>query len=86
MMCNDGIDEGLSSTDWIPGWEYPLKKSFARAIAPDKPTTAPLTTFMDYAFGQMSRALAAGSTGPEAFTLLLRHGGQLHQVASFWRT
>ena len=72
MMCNDDIHEGLSSTDWIRGWEYPLKKSFAHAIAPDKPTTAPLTTLMDDCFGQVSRALAAGSTGPDAFTILLR--------------
>ena len=95
-MATDGSHEGVSSTEWIPGWEYPLNESFARAIAPDRPTTSPLTTLMDYYFGQVSRALAAGSTGPEAFTLLLRllrnhfdrthTGGQLHQVASFWRT
>ena len=41
MMYNGGSYEGLSSTDWIPGWEHPLQKSFARAITPDKPTTAP---------------------------------------------
>ena len=72
MMFNDDSHEGLSSTDRVPGWEYSLQKSFARAITPDKPTTAPLTTLMDDCFGQVSRALAGGATGPEVFTLLLR--------------
>ena len=72
MMCNDGSHEGLYSTDWIPGRAYPLKKSFARAIAPDNLTTAPRTILADDFLGQVSRALSAGSTGPEAFTLLLR--------------
>ena len=62
----------VSSTNWIPGWEYLLQKSPARAITPDKPSTAPLTTLKDNCFGQMSRALAGGATGLEAFTLLLR--------------
>ena len=72
MICNDGSHEGLCSTDRIPGWEYPLTKSFARAIAPDKPTTGRLTTFMDDCFGQVLRALAAGLMGQKALTLLLR--------------
>ena len=45
---------------------------FARAITRDKPTTTPLTTLIDDYFGQVSRALIGGPTGPEAFTLLLR--------------
>ena len=35
-------------------------------------STALLTTLIGEFFFQASRALAAGSTGPEAFTLLLR--------------
>ncbi|MEP2272376.1 MAG: hypothetical protein ABJI23_13850, partial [Marinobacter sp.] len=72
MMCNDDSHEGFSSADWIPGWEYPLKNSFRRAIARDKPTTAPLSTLMNDVSGQISRALAAGSAGSEAFTLVVR--------------
>ena len=64
--CNDGSHEGLSFTDWIPGREYPLKKSFASAITPDKPTTASLNTLMGDFLGQVSRALTAGTTGPAA--------------------
>ena len=48
-------------------WRY-----FERTITPDKPTTAPLTTLMEDCFGQVSRALEDGATGPEAFTLLFR--------------
>ena len=71
-MCNDDSHEALSSANWVPGWEYPLQKYFARAIMPDKPTTAPLTTLMDYIFRQVSRAFASGTTGLKEFTLLLR--------------
>ena len=62
----------LSSTNWIPGWEYLVQKPFARDITPDKPTTAPLTNLIGYFFGKVSRALAGGATGPEVFTFLLR--------------
>lgn len=70
MMCNEDSQGGLRSAEWIPGWEYPLQKSFARA-KPDKPKTAPVTALMNVIFGQVSRALAGGAMGPEAFTVLL---------------
>ena len=57
---------------WIPGWECPLQKSFARAISPDMPTIAPITTLMGYFVFQVSRALEGRATGPEAFTFLLK--------------
>ena len=71
MLCHERT-EGLRSATWVPGWEYPLRRSFERAITPDKPTTSPLTTLMDKMFGQISRSLRDGASGPEAFALLLR--------------
>ena len=70
MMCNYGSHEGSSSINWTPSWEYPLEKSLAHAITPDKPTTTPVTPLMEYWPGQVSRALAARATGPAAFTLV----------------
>ena len=43
-----------------------------RAKTPDKPSTADMTTLIDELFGQVSRALKEGASGPEAVTLLLR--------------
>ena len=45
-----------------------------RAITPDKPSTADMTTLIviDECFGQASRDIKEGASGPEAFTLLLR--------------
>ena len=43
-----------------------------RAITPNKPTTAPTTTQMDYVFVQVSRGLKWRVSGPETFTFLLR--------------
>ena len=41
VTCNDGSREGLSSTDWIPGWENPLTTLiddfFGRCRAPSQP-------------------------------------------------
>lgn len=41
-------------------------------IALDKPTTADMTTLIDVFFGQVSRAVKKGASGPEAFTVRLR--------------
>ena len=43
-----------------------------RAITPDKPSTADMTTLIDEFFRQVSRDVEEGASGPEAFTLLLR--------------
>ena len=43
-----------------------------RAITPDKPSTADMTTLIDECFGQVSRAVNEGASGPEAFTFLQR--------------
>ena len=56
----------------MSGWEYPLQRSFERAITPDKPTASPIPTLMDDGFGQVARALRDGASGPEAFALFLR--------------
>ena len=46
--------------------------AFTRDITPDMPTTARMTTLIDDCFGQVSRAMAGGASGSEAFTLMLR--------------
>ena len=43
-----------------------------RPITLDKHTTADMTTLVDEVFGQVSKALKEGASGPEAFALLLR--------------
>ena len=39
VRCNELSNEDLCSAAWIPGWEHPLQKAFARADIPGKPTT-----------------------------------------------
>ena len=72
MRCDDRCQEGVRAPTWVPGWIHPLCLAFYRAITPDRPTTARMTTLIDDFFGQVSRALDGGASGPEAFTLLLR--------------
>ena len=72
MRSDDRCTEGFRSPTWVQGWDIPLHKVFMRAITPDKPTTADMTTLIDEVFGQVSRALKDGASGPDAFTLLLR--------------
>ena len=72
MRSDDRCTEGVRSPAWVTGWDYPLHLVLNRAITPDKPTTARMTTLIDDLFGQVSRAMAGGASGPEAFTLLLR--------------
>ena len=73
VMCSEyRCTEGLRSPTWVPGWDPPVHKSFMRAITPDKPLAADMTTLIDKCFGQLSRALKEGASSPEAFTLLLR--------------
>ena len=72
MRCDDLCTEGIRSPTWVPGWDPPVHKSFMRAITPDKPLAADMTTLIDKCFGQLSRALKEGASSPEAFTLLLR--------------
>ena len=43
-----------------------------RAISPDKPSTADMTTLIDDFFRHVSRDVEEGTSGHEAFTLLLR--------------
>ena len=54
------------------GWHLPLHKAFMRAIIPDKPSTADMTTLIEQFLRQVSRDVEEGASGPEAFTLLLR--------------
>ena len=72
MRCDDRCTAGLKSPSWVPGWNLPLHKAFMRAISPDKPSTADMTTLIDEFFRQVSRDVEEGASGPEAFTLLLR--------------
>ena len=72
MRCDDRCTEGVRAPAWGTSWVHPLKLAFNRAITPDKPATARMTTLIDDFFGQVSRALDGGASGPEAVTLLLR--------------
>ena len=70
-LCDERSLEGLRSVTWIPGWEYPLQRSFERAITPLKPTISSLTALMDEWFGQVAGALRNGASGSEEFALFL---------------
>ena len=72
MRSDDRCTAGLKSPSWVPGWDLPLHKAFMRAITPDKPSTADMTTLIDEVFRQVSRYVEEGASGPEAFNLLLR--------------
>ena len=72
MRCDDSGIAGLKSPLWVPGWDLPLHKAFMRAIIPDKPSTADMTTLIDEFFRQVSRDVEERASGPEGFTLLLR--------------
>ena len=94
MLYDERNSEGLRSAAWVPGWDYPLRRSFERAITSDKPTTSPLTTLMHFCLGQVSRVLRDGASGPEAFALVLRllngHFDRVdseagYEVTHFWR-
>ena len=50
MLFDDRCTEGLQSPTWVPGWDTPLHKTFMRAITPDKPSTADMTTLIDECF------------------------------------
>ena len=72
-MCRDDrCTGGLRSLTWVPGWDLPVHKAFMRANSPDNPSTADMTTLIDELLGQASRAIKDVTSGPEAFTLLLR--------------
>ena len=47
MRSDDRCTEGLRSPTWLPGSDLPLHKAFMRAITPDKPSTADMTTLID---------------------------------------
>ena len=72
MRGDDRGTAGLHSPSWVPGWDLPFHKAFVRAITPDKPSTADMTTLIDAFFRQVSRDVEEAVSGPEAFTLLLR--------------
>ena len=72
MRSDDRCIVGLKSPAWVPGWDLPPHKAFMRAITPDKPSAADMTTLIDDLFWQVSRDVEEGASGPEAFTLLLR--------------
>ena len=51
MRCDDHCTAGLKSPSWVSGWDLPLHKAFMRAITPDKPSTADMTTLVDKCSG-----------------------------------
>ena len=63
MRCDDRWIAGLKSPLWVPGWDLPLHKAFMRAIIPDKPSTADMTTLIDDCFRHMSRDVEEGVSG-----------------------
>ena len=65
MRSDERFTASLKSPSWVPGWDLPLHKAFMRAITPDKPSTADMTTLIDQCFRQVSRDVEEGASGPE---------------------
>ena len=72
ICCDDRYTEGLRSPTWVTGRDLPLDEEFMRAITPDKPSTAGMTTLIDEFYGQVSRDVKERASGSAAFSLLLR--------------
>ena len=47
MRCCDCCQEGVRAPTWVTGWIPPLRLAFNRALAPDRRTTARMTTLID---------------------------------------
>ena len=54
MRCDDRCTEVVQAPARVTGWTHPLKLAFNRAITPDKPTTARMTTLIDDLFAQVA--------------------------------
>ena len=61
MRSDDRCTAGFKSPSCGPGWGLPLHKAFTRAITPDKPSTADITTLIGDCFRQVSRDVEEGA-------------------------
>ena len=71
VYCDDS-GTTIDSDTYVRGWERPLEKRLLDAVSAGKSATSDLSLTIADFFLQVGRALDQGSSGPDAFKLLLR--------------
>ena len=69
VICDSRCSRnGPQSPVWVPGWKRTLHRAVGRAVNNDKPSAPALNTVIDDIFGQVSRAINRGDSGPALLT------------------
>ena len=71
----------MNSPVWIPGWHAPLLKLVKAAINGNRDDTHDLHRLVDDAFSQLQERISSGSSGPDAFKILLADLGDFFDRA-----
>ena len=71
----------MNSPVWIPGWHAPLLKLVKAAINGNRDDTHDLRRLVDDVFCQLQERISSGSSGPDAFKILLADFGDFFDRA-----
>ena len=71
----------LNSPIWIPGWHAPLLKLVKASIHGNRDDTHDLHRLVDDLFSQLQERISSGSSGPDAFRVLLADFGDFFDRA-----
>ena len=71
----------INSPVWIPGWHAPLLKLVKAAINGNRDDTHDLHRLVDDVFSQLQERMSSGSSGPDAFKILLADFGDFFDRA-----
>ena len=71
----------MYSPVWVPGWHAPLLKLVKAAIIGNRDDTHDLHRLVDDVFAQLQERISSGSSGPDAFKILLADFGDFFDRA-----
>ena len=71
----------MNSPVWIPGWHAPLLKLVKAAINGNRDDTHDLRRLVEDVFSQLQERVSSGSSGPDAFKILLADFGDFFDRA-----
>ena len=71
----------MHSPVWVPGWHAPLLKLVKAAIIGNRDDTHDLHRLVDDVFAQLQERISSGSSGPDAFKILLADFGDFFNRA-----
>ena len=71
----------MHSPVWVPGWHAPLLKLVKAAIIGNRDDTHDLHRLVDDVFAQLQERISSGSSGPDAFKILLADFGDFFDRA-----